>query len=277
MHGAGNDFILINNMVEHMPLNVLRPLARAMCQEHFGIGADGLVVLEKPLEGGDFRMLFYNSDGSTAQMCGNGVRCAGRYGYEHGLAGVFQNIETVAGLVQCQRISGEVYKVRLNSPSALETSLFKYHGADIGYVTLGKPGIPHGVVEEGDLRVKQGVSLKQQDFSRLKERAQDLRWHRAFPEGANINFYRIEDNNTVVLATYERGVEDFTLSCGTGTGSVAAVLYKKGLIKNNQCKITSAGGTLLVDIEEKKDRINLYLTGSVVMVYEGIYHIFFKS
>ena len=95
MNGAGNDFIILNNLEERLPRDRFPAIARLLCHRHLSIGADGLMVVDTPTEGGDYRMLFYNSDGSMGEMCGNGARCICRYGYEHGLAGERQTVETM--------------------------------------------------------------------------------------------------------------------------------------------------------------------------------------
>ena len=105
MHGAGNDFIIINNMDGAIPEPRLPALAAGLCAQHRSVGADGLMVVARPFCGGDYRMMFYNSDGSIGEMCGNGARCIARYGYENGLAGETQRIETHAGLVVGQRVT----------------------------------------------------------------------------------------------------------------------------------------------------------------------------
>ena len=87
MNGAGNDFVVLNNLEEHLPAECLPQAARTLCQRHLSIGADGLMVVDAPTQGGDYKMLFFNSDGSVGEMCGNGARCICRYGYELGLAG----------------------------------------------------------------------------------------------------------------------------------------------------------------------------------------------
>lgn len=87
MNGAGNDFVILNNLEEHLPVDILPQVARTLCERHRSIGADGLMVVDTPTQGGDYKMLFYNSDGSMGEMCGNGARCICRYGYENGLAG----------------------------------------------------------------------------------------------------------------------------------------------------------------------------------------------
>ena len=119
MNGAGNDFIIINNIIERIPAERLPDAARKLCHRRFSIGADGLMAVEKAENDGDFRMLFFNSDGSMGEMCGNGARCICRYGYENGLAGETQRVETTAGMVTGSRLSEREYRIRLNDPAVL--------------------------------------------------------------------------------------------------------------------------------------------------------------
>ena len=119
MNGAGNDFIILNNIQEGLPAEAFPVLARTLCTPHRSLGADGFMVVEPAQGEGDFRMRFYNSDGSVGEMCGNGARCICRYGYETGLAGPTQRVETTAGLVIGERISQRAYRVRLNDPTTL--------------------------------------------------------------------------------------------------------------------------------------------------------------
>ena len=99
MNGAGNDFIILNNLEEHLPAEDFPRLARVLCERHLSIGADGFMVVDAPTQGGDYKMLFFNSDGTMGEMCGNGARCICRYGFENGLAGETQRVETTAGMV----------------------------------------------------------------------------------------------------------------------------------------------------------------------------------
>ena len=117
MNGAGNDFIILNNLQEGLSADCFPALARRLCERRLSIGADGLMVVERPQSGGDYRMLFYNSDGSAGEMCGNGARCICRYGYEIGLAGELQRVETTAGLVTGRRITRRQYTIELNRPT----------------------------------------------------------------------------------------------------------------------------------------------------------------
>lgn len=119
MQGAGNDFIIINNMEEKLSVEKLGTLAKRICTRRLSIGADGLMVVDAPTEGGDYKMRFYNADGSLGEMCGNGARCIARYGYENGLAGITQRVETTAGLVIGERIDERQYRIRLNDISKI--------------------------------------------------------------------------------------------------------------------------------------------------------------
>ena len=119
MNGAGNDFIIINNMDRSIAEDRWSYIARTLCQRHMSIGADGMMVVTESTGDADYRMMFFNSDGSMGEMCGNGARCIARYGYENGLAGEVQKIETTAGIIYGQRIDKRMYRVRLNNPSVI--------------------------------------------------------------------------------------------------------------------------------------------------------------
>lgn len=265
MNGAGNDFIILNNMEEGLPAEAFPILARTLCAPHRSLGADGFMVVQPPQGEGDFRMGFYNSDGSLGEMCGNGARCICRYGYETGLAGETQRVETTAGLVTGRRISRREYQVRLNDPTTI--SLQEELEAEgktwpCAYVELGNPGLPHAVVPYPGL-----AGADPQALFRL---GRALRNHPRFPKGANVNFYEITGPDQVLEKTYERGVEDFTLACGTGTGSVVTVLTLLGQVSGRGVKVTMAGGVLTVDVERAGDRVTgLYLTGPTNLVAKG--------
>lgn len=266
MNGAGNDFIIINNMDGEIQEDKWPEIARIICERHLSIGADGLMVVEKPDGDADYKMLFFNSDGSMGEMCGNGARCICRYGYEHGLAGETQTIETTAGIVTGERIDKLHYRVRLNDPSIVRLDIpIRINDATYkcSYVELGKPGIPHVVVEIPGLDIY--------PHHKLFSLGRSLRCHPEFPKGANVNFYEILDDNLIYERTYERGVEDFTYACGTGTGSMVTVLTLKGLVDGKHVRVQMTGGELIIDAERKGDQItNLYLTGPTNMVVKGI-------
>ena len=265
MNGAGNDFVILNNLEERLSPEDFPRLAKTLCERHLSIGADGLMVVDAPTRGGDFRMWFYNSDGSPGEMCGNGARCICRYGYENGLAGERQRVETTAGTVTGERIDRRSYRVRLNDPTTIDLRrVIEVDGRpwECAYVELGNPGLPHAVVAYPGLR--------DADENALRELGRAFRWHKAFPKGANVNFYELAGENRVYERTFERGVEDFTYACGTGTASVAAVLTLRGLVSGRRFRADMTGGTLYMDVERDGDAITgLFLTGPTNIVATG--------
>jgi diaminopimelate epimerase len=223
------------------------------------------MVVDTPTQGGDFRMRFFNSDGSMGEMCGNGARCICRYGYENGLSGQTQTIETTAGIVTGRRISPRNYRIRLNDPSVVRLDCpVEVDGTVIpcSYVELGNPGLPHAVVPWNHLR--------EADENALRELGRKLRWHKDFPKGANVNFFELQPDGTIYERTFERGVEDFTYACGTGTGSVAAVLTLKGLTAPEHIQVDMVGGRLTMDVETGGGKVTaLHLTGPTNIVCKG--------
>ena len=263
MNGAGNDFLIVNNMEEKFPLEKVPGIARRLCERHLSVGADGFMLVEKS-DKADYRMLFFNSDGSMGEMCGNGARCIARYGYENGLAGETQVIETTAGIVTGQRLSPRLYRVRLNDPHIVERRDIEVDGTvyECWYVELGEPGIPHAVVPMKD--------LKNRDEAWLFDLGRKMRYHEKFPQGANVNFFELVGEDHVFERTWERGVEDFTYACGTGTGSVVTVLTLLGKVSGREVKVDMTGGRLIIDAERDGDRIaNLYLAGPTNIVCKG--------
>lgn len=265
MQGAGNDFIVINNIEEQLPLDSFGVLAQKLCQRRLAVGADGLMAVERATKGGDFKMLFYNADGSLGEMCGNGARCIAKYGFENHLAGEVINIETTAGMVRAWRLDQMHYKVRLNDVTRLDLTLELEACSQIyscAYVELGDPGIPHLVIEMKGLRALTPTQLRILGST--------LRSHPALPKGANVNFYEVTGEDEIFVRTFERGVEDFTYACGTGTGSVVTVLTERGLCSGSNVKVSMAGGDLFIDIARDSRQItDLYLSGPAVIVAEG--------
>ena len=265
MNGAGNDFLIFNNMDGSIPAHQFPILAKTLCERHLSIGADGLMAVEPAQGDADFRMRFYNADGSMGEMCGNGARCICRYGYELGLAGETQRIETTAGLVTGQRIDKRHYRIRLNDPSILrmdypvEVNGIRYDGA---YAELGNPGLPHAIIP-----MKQLADLPRQELFAL---GRSLRYHPAYPKGANVNFCEVIGEDHILVRTYERGVEDFTYACGTGAGSTAAVLTLLGQVTGQKVRVSMPGGDLLITAERCGDTITaLWLTGPTNTVCTG--------
>ncbi len=265
MNGAGNDFVVINNMNGEIPQAQYGTIAKTLCERHLSIGSDGMMFVERAHGDADYRMAFYNSDGSMGEMCGNGARCICRYGYEVGLAGDVQRVETTAGVVIGYRIDKRLYKVRLNDPTLIKLDYpVEVDGKEYAcsYVELGNPSIPHAVVPIS--------GLAEYPRQELFELGRKLRNHPAFPKGANVNFYEITGEDEVLERTYERGVEDFTYACGTGTGSLVTVLTLQGKVSGSNVRVNMTGGQLVIDIDRKGDVIeNLYLTGPTNVVAKG--------
>lgn len=263
MNGAGNDFILVENLHGELTQQQLSKLARTLCDRRMSIGADGLMAIVPAKAEADFGMLFFNCDGTLGEMCGNGARCICRYGYETGLAGETQTIETTAGLVTGTRIDAKNYRIRLPDPVNLQYLALDVDGKKVGcmYLELGNPGIPHAVV--------QYPGLREADEQALFEFGRKLRYHPAFPKGANVNFLEKTGENRFYERTWERGVEDFTYACGTGTGASVYALAEKRRC-GDHAEVEVKGGLLIVDIvrDGKKCR-DLLLTGPASMVCTG--------
>jgi diaminopimelate epimerase len=261
MHGAGNDFVIINTMQETIDFSTIPTLAVTLCSRRTGIGADGLMLVAPAVGDADYRLLFYNSDGSLGEMCGNGARCIARYGYEHGLAGDIQRIETTAGLVVGERISETLYRIKLNDPSVIDLHRFA-ENLDCAYIELGNPGIPHAVLIKDD--------WDSTPEEQLRGLGKELRFSSAFPKGANVSFVKLTGKDEIKAITYERGVEDFTLACGTGCGSIVTAMTLMGLVSGNSVKVSMPGGTLTVSLSSACNEVHdVFLTGPTCVVFDG--------
>ena len=252
MNGAGNDFMVIDARGLTLDYSAM---ALELCKLS---GADGFMAVDHS-EIADFKLHFYNADGSRGEMCGNGARCICRFAYDHGIAGAEMTVETDAGLVPGWRIDENQYRVKLNNPGILDLS----RKGSIAYVELGNPGVPHAVAEyDGCLW---------EDADCIWDHMRQLRYDPAFPKGANVNFYQPISDGEVKVLTFERGVEDYTLACGTGCGSIASTLWLKGKLPGNVLTAHNRGGTLKVTIGGENGEItSILLEGptEVVKVYE---------
>ncbi len=246
MSGAGNDFAVIDARGLSLDFSAL---ALQLCKR---LGCDGFMAVDDA-DDADFRLHFYNADGSRGEMCGNGARCICRFAFDHGIAGQTMTVHTDAGPVYGCRLAEDRYRVRLNCPDIIDL----HRKGDIAYVELGCPGVPHAVVEVTAPPTREA----------LRELGRCLRYDPAFPKGANVNFfYQLEEGHVQVL-TYERGVEDFTLACGTGCGSVACVLHELGRLPGCRLTAQNEGGTLTVSMGVMRKRItDLLLEGSATVL-----------
>ena len=249
MSGAGNDFAVVDIRGHKLDLSAL---AMELCAR---LGADGFMAIDEPDDPSqaDLRLHFYNPDGSRGEMCGNGSRCVCRFAYDNGIVGPTMRVQTDAGPIRGWRLAENRYRLMLNVPGVLDL----HRKGEVAYVELGTPGIPHAVVE-----VKTPPTREE-----LRELGVALRYDPAFPKGVNVNFfYEVEEGHVQVL-TYERGVEDFTLACGTGCGSVACVLHELGRLPG--CKLTAEneGGVLTIAMGVVRKKItDLLLEGPATIL-----------
>ena len=285
MHGAGNSFVITESLRGELDGVDLCDLARRLCSPETGPGADGMIVVTQGPEDVDFGMLFFNSDGSLGEMCGNGARCIARYGVERGLSPDPENIrfQATAGRITGRRITEERYEVRLNNPSIVDLNrIAEADGGEVpcAYVELGSPGIPHAVTEvEPDVLAPAFAAYSA--FARgetgvpelplsLRERGRQLRYSPVFPKGANVTFFTRTGDAQVRAITFERGVEDFTLACGTGCGATAVSLLLRGQIPGDTLEIQMPGGVLTVRVRRSGDAVReILLTGPTAVVEEG--------
>lgn len=247
MNGAGNDFMVLDARGKTLDFS---RLALELCKLR---NADGFMAVDNS-DMADFKLHFYNSDGSRGEMCGNGSRCICRFANEIGIAGDEMTVETDAGLLSGTRMSENQYRVKLNNPGVLDL----HRKGDIAYVELGCPGVPHAVAEyNGDLWA---------DADALKPTMEQLRHDPAFPKGANVNFYSWIGEGEVRVLTFERGVEDFTLACGTGCGSIASTLWLKGKLPDGKLTAHNRGGTLKFTIGGKDSVESILMEGPTEIV-----------
>ena len=248
MSGAGNDFAVIDARGQTLDFS---SLAKQLCKQ---LHADGFMAVDN-CDTADFRLHFYNADGSRGEMCGNGARCICKFAYDNGIAGEEMTVMTDAGLVYGWRLDEEQYRVQLNLPGVVDLQ----RRADAAYVELGTPGVPHSVT------YVPGLVFSQKEA--LLPKALELRHDPVFPKGVNVNLYDRLDEQTVRVLTYERGVEDYTLACGTGSASVAVTLWLQGKLPGGVLRAENQGGTLTVTVSGKNGKVEaLFLEGPAVVL-----------
>ncbi|MFU8781078.1 MAG: diaminopimelate epimerase [Kiritimatiellia bacterium] len=259
MHGAGNDFIILNRINSSQP----QPTAIRIhnwCQPHTGIGADGLILLQSANNAAHhFRMTFFNPDGGEAEMCGNGARCIARFAYEQGIAPPNMKFETAAGVISA-RVERNLVTIDMQIPNHIEFDQqleIDNHPLLIDFVNTG---VPHAVVICPDLAAIDIPTL-----------GRAIRQHARYaPAGTNVDFIQIAENNTLQIRTYERGVEAETLACGTGIAAAATICILKGIITSPASIVTAGGDTLHVALEQQSSKITrLQLTGPAKHVFHG--------
>lgn len=258
MNGAGNDFVMLDN--RGLSLNLDQDTIARLCDRHRGIGADGLLAVEPAQGTGDFRMRYYNADGGEAEMCGNGARCFARYVnklHEDKLSGV--SFETQAGIISAE-FEGEQVRINMSTPHNLKLHQELVVDGMPQIVHSVNTGVPHAVVLVEDL-----------DHTDVRRLGAALRYHEAFaPKGTNANFVQVIEPGYIRIRTYERGVEDETLACGTGMVACALIHHELIGVEAPVSVLVKGGDTLRVGFE-KVDSVyqNVTLHGPADFVFSG--------
>lgn len=247
--GTGNDFVMIDNRQSTFPKNNTKLVAK-LCDRKFGIGADGLILLENH-DKYDFKMVYYNADGNESSMCGNGGRCLVAFAKQLDIVKDEATFEAIDGYHYATISSDNIVSLQMKDVSNVTLNE--------GYIFLDT-GSPH--------HVELVENLENFDVKNIgaKIRYSDLYGK----EGSNINFVKQIDSDKFAVRTYERGVEDETLSCGTGVTAVAIGMYKTQKTNSNNVKLQVEGGDLKVRFKEENGKfISVFLIGPAILVFKG--------
>jgi diaminopimelate epimerase len=257
MNGAGNDFVMIDNRagkIRLQPEQIVR-----ICDRHRGVGADGILLLEKGSNGADFRMRYYNRDGGEAEMCGNGARCFARFANKIADAPKKISFQTPAGLIRGE-LHGELVTLQMSEPKDLRLNVELELDGEDARVHYINSGVPHVV-----------VPVARVDMVHVYGRGGAIRCHEIFsPAGANINFIEKRGPQQISIRTYERGVEDETLACGTGVVASALIFAATEKVDGPITVIVRSGSELSVDFKRAGNQFrNVTLTGPAEFAFEG--------
>jgi len=258
MSGSGNDFIIIDNRDKVVEEENIRDFIVKVCRRKMSVGADGVILVE-PSDTVDFKWRFYNSDGSVAEMCGNGARCVSRFAYLNAIAGPQMSFETEAGIVSAQ-VTNDRVKIKTTDPANLMTDYqIELESGPLSVCSVNT-GVPHVVVEVD--------KIDEVDVFKL---GREIRFHdRYAPAGTNVNFICPQKDETIAIRTYERGVEDETLACGTGAVAAAIVMADKSGIESPVNVMARSGGFLHIYYQEKTGTFyDVYLEGDARIIYRG--------
>lgn len=257
MHGAGNDFVLIDNRKHQVCLTSAQ--ISKLCDRHYGIGADGLLLVELSKNRGDFRMRYYNSDGQEAEMCGNGARCFARYAQRisRSKQETFA-LETRSGIIQ-STLLGKNVETQMSDPTDYVLRELQVTGTRevVHFLNIGVPHVVIFVESVGDIDIS--------------SRGAELRSQTSFtPSGTNVNFAQVLSDNHLRIRTYERGVEAETLACGTGAAACALSYHLQNQSVSSPIDVTVKGGdTLRVIFESSPKLHNVRVRGPASFVFDG--------
>jgi diaminopimelate epimerase len=279
MVASGNDFVVIDGIKGYRVKGGgcrEKNLAIRICDRKYGAGADGLLLLEKSKRA-DFKMRIFNPDGSEPAMCGNGARCAALFyrarspkpppdhagpNRRAGKAQSYVRFETKAGIIEAE-VKGDVVKLKMTDPRDLWANIDLNIGTQFYKLHYVNTGVPHTVFFVANV-----------DTINVKEVGRQIRLHKQFqPEGANANFAQVVDGKTIKVRTYERGVEDETLACGTGSAASALLSFYLTLTKKSPVSVQTRSGEVLRVYFDFKNKgfSNVWLEGPAKIVYSGEY------
>jgi diaminopimelate epimerase len=257
MNGAGNDFVMVDNRAGNLQLSG-NDIAR-LCDRHRGVGADGVLVVERPTNGANFRMRYYNSDGGEAEMCGNGARCFARFADR--IAGPLKKItfETQAGVIGAT-VEGKQVRLQMSDPVDLRLDLEIPLRNETLHGHFVNSGVPHVV-----------VSVDHLEKADVHRNGRAIRQHELFaPKGANVNFLSRRGDKAISIRTYERGVEAETLACGTGVVASALIFAATNNLAGPIGVLVRGGDELSVDFEKRGEQFtNVTLTGPADFAFDG--------
>lgn len=261
MSGSGNDFILVDNRANIIRPEIAADMARSLCRRKVSVGADGLILIENDKEV-DFSWRFFNADGSNAEMCGNGGRCAARLANMLGICGSHLAFRTLAGIIRAE-VLGTRVKLQMTAPHDLRLDeRLELNGLNV-ITHFINTGVPHTV-----FILDTPEALERQD---VVNEGREVRYHSQYsPAGTNVNFVALLGQKTMAIRTYERGVEDETLACGTGATAVALVAAAKGMVEPPVDVRTRSGETLTIyfDAGERVPE-EVYMEGEATVIYQG--------
>jgi len=264
MSGTGNDFIIIDNRSGLIKEQDMGHLVARSCRRRESVGADGVIFVTESKEY-DFGWRFFNADGGEVDMCGNGGRCVSRFAYLKGIAGSRMTFETRVGPISAN-VEGRVVKVLMPQPHNETMDVDMNHLSDWISCDFVNTGVPHLVVQVADLEDHPVIA-----------QGREIRYHKRFsPDGTNANFMTVTGRDEVAVRTYERGVEDETLACGTGAIAAALMAYRRGRVSSPVRVHTRGGEILTIHLNRKGmgegtgERV--WLQGNTSVIYMATLH-----
>lgn len=260
LSGAGNDFVIINNLnsiVDSTESGFMNFVTK-VCQRRMSVGADGVLLVE-PSADVDFRMRYYNADGGEVETCGNGARCISKFAFLHGIVSERMRFLTNAGIYEAE-VVGDNVKVGMSDPTDIRINVPLKLDDGIHKVGFANSGVPHVVFFVDDL-----------ESTDVFEMGQQTRYHKDFnPEGTNANFIHIHSEELLEIRTYERGVENETLACGTGSIASAIISAVLGRVQSPVSVKTASGVVLKIHFDLKNENAtNVFLEGDARVIFAG--------